>query len=89
MVGFGTAPPLSAVHKYVVVAFTPIGVVKSEDTGTWKIEAVPASHELSLIAELIVPEEYEIEVGDPQNDVKFENVTSELVNSPTSAPIQS
>jgi hypothetical protein len=77
------------VHCTVVVAFMVIGVFRKLDTGTWKIEAVPAEQELSLIAELIVPEEYEMEVGDPQSEAKLENVTVAFVSAPTSAPIQS
>ena len=45
-----------AVHKTEVVAFKVIGVTRLFATGTWKIDAVAAEHELSLIAELIAPE---------------------------------
>ena len=53
------------------------------------MEAVPAEHELSLIAELMVPELYVMVVGDPQKDARFEKVIVALVKDPTSAPIQS
>jgi hypothetical protein len=85
-VGFETPGP---VHNKVVVAVIVIGVVNIGDTGTWKIDAEAAVHELSLMTELIAPEPYEIEVGDPQIDVRFEKVIFAFVSAPTSCPIQS
>ena len=53
------------------------------------MDAVPAEHELSLMAELIAPELYVMEVGDPQTDVRFENDMVAFVSDPTSKPMQS
>ena len=77
------------VHNKEVVAVIVIGVFKVGETGTWNIEADAAVQELSLIVELIAPDAYEIEVGEPQIDVRFENVIFAFVNAPTSAPMQS
>jgi hypothetical protein len=85
-VGFETPGP---VHNKVVLAVMVMGVVNSGDTGTWKIEAEAAVQELSLIIELIAPDAYEMDVGEPQTDVRFEKVIFALVKAPTSAPIQS
>ena len=85
----GSAIEPAPVHNKVVVAVIVIDVDKIGGTGTWKMEAVAAEQELSLITELIAPELYEKVVGEPQVGVKFENVMFAFVNDPTSAPIQS
>ncbi|MNY34277.1 hypothetical protein D3C86_1686050 [compost metagenome] len=86
-VGLAIAP--APVHNKVVVALIVSGVDKIGGTGTLKVDADCGEHVPSLIGALIAPELYEIVVGEPQKEVKFEKVIVAFVNAPMSPAIQS